>query len=343
MTDFNDTNRNNAPVQPEPAAADAARTEPQAAPAEAQAPAAETAGAQNAPETAPAEENAAPKLTVDPAEVAARAEAVVAEIEDAEIPPAPEMPVPPVQNTAAQPPYTPPPAPQPPVYQQSYYQPPQYTQQAAPYQPPQYTQSAPAQDQQGQTPGRQGQTGIGVRRQGAPQQQDERKAEQAHDDGRHTRQQVHSQTDAALLGRRGVFAQIQPAAHAGEHGQAQGQSHQTQRARASGPYAVPHRTQAEQGLAGRRASEKQVRSQSGQPAPQQIPDQGEHGPGHQHGRQPGRPPHERHSRGSAHTPPPAASVPRVAAARSLRSRWRTVRLTAALTASSSTPAMNNEL
>ena len=32
MTDFNDTNRNNAPVQPEPAAADAARTEPQAAP-----------------------------------------------------------------------------------------------------------------------------------------------------------------------------------------------------------------------------------------------------------------------------------------------------------------------
>ena len=69
MTDFNDTNRNNAPVQPEPAAADAARTEPQAAPAEAQAPAAETAGAQNAPETAPAEENAAPKLTVDPAEV----------------------------------------------------------------------------------------------------------------------------------------------------------------------------------------------------------------------------------------------------------------------------------
>lgn len=133
MTDFNDTNRNNAPVQPEPAAAGAARTEPQAAPAEAQAPAAETAGAQNAPETAPAEENAAPKLTVDPAEVAARAEAVVAEIEDAEIPPAPEMPVPPVQNTAAQPPYTPPPAPQPPVYQQSYYQPPRYTQQ---YQPP---------------------------------------------------------------------------------------------------------------------------------------------------------------------------------------------------------------
>ena len=115
MTDFNDTNRNNAPVQPEPAAADAARTEPQAAPAEAQAPAAETAGAQNAPETAPAEENAAPKLTADPAEVAARAEAVVAEIEDAEIPPAPEMPVPPVQNTAAQPPYTPPPAPPPPV------------------------------------------------------------------------------------------------------------------------------------------------------------------------------------------------------------------------------------
>ena len=110
MTDFNDTNRNNAPVQPEPAAAGAARTEPQAAPAEAQAPAAETAGAQNAPETAPAEENAAPKLTVDPAEVAARAEAVVAEIEDAEIPPA-----------------------QPDAAENGGYQPPRYTQQ---YQPP---------------------------------------------------------------------------------------------------------------------------------------------------------------------------------------------------------------
>ena len=82
---------------------------------------------------------------------------------------------------------------------------------------------------------------------------------------------------------------------------------------------------------------------AGSPRHSRYPIRANTGPGHQHGRQPGRPPHERHSRGSAHAPPPAASVPRVAAARSLRSRRRTVRLTAALTASSSTPAMNNEL
>lgn len=152
MTDFNDNNRNNTPAaQPDPApeavqpAADGeiAGGSPAAEPA----PAPETGS--YAPEAAP--EKPVPELTLDPAEVADRAEAVAAAVQDAEVPPAPEMPVPPAYGAAQQAPFTPPPAPQHPAYQQSYYQPPQYTQQAAPYQqaalyqPPQYTQAAPEQ------------------------------------------------------------------------------------------------------------------------------------------------------------------------------------------------------
>lgn len=134
MTDFNDNNRNNTPAaQPDPApeavqpAADGeiAGGSPAAEPA----PAPETGS--YAPEAAP--EKPVPELTLDPAEVADRAEAVAAAVQDAEVPPAPEMPVPPAYGAAQQAPFTPPPAPQHPAYQQSYYQPPRYTQQ---YQPP---------------------------------------------------------------------------------------------------------------------------------------------------------------------------------------------------------------
>ncbi len=102
------------------------------------------------------------------------------------------------------------------------------------------------------------------------------KAENAHDDGRHSGQDIHQAVEQTLPARRRVFRQINAAADAGQQHQAHSYAQQTECTQTGRPDAVPDGNAPQQSGPERRIPHKQGRVQGGQSPPEQKNQQGKY-------------------------------------------------------------------